>query len=106
MLEGRARLTASFLRFARDRHRTAPGREPRLSMTIGAYARDHRVIAVPAPGDVIDLGTAELQPLADAPRPATVIRRGPLHRGTGSSGHRRCCQAGRIDQPGTGAPAG
>lgn len=66
MMEGRARLTARFLRFARSRQRTAPGREPKLSVAIGAYARDHQVIAVPAPGDVIDLGTPDLQSSADA----------------------------------------
>lgn len=66
MLEGRARLTAPFLRFARSRQRTMPGREPKLSMAIGTYARDHQVIAVPAPGDVIDLGTPDLQSSADA----------------------------------------
>lgn len=68
MLEGRARLTAPFLRFARSRQHAAPGNEPKLSMAIGAYARDHRVIAVPAPGDVIDLGTPEPQFQADTPR--------------------------------------
>lgn len=61
MLEGRARLTASFLRFVRSRQHIAPGSEPKLSMAIGAYARDHQVIAVPAPGDVIDLGTPEVK---------------------------------------------
>lgn len=77
MLEGRAWLTASFFRFARSRQRTAPGREPRLSMAIGAYAHDHRVVAVPAPGDVIDLGTPDLQLSADAPPAESASRHIP-----------------------------
>lgn len=68
MLEGRARLTAQFLRFARSRQHIAPDSEPKLSMAIGAYARGHRVIAVPVPGDVIDLGTPEFQFPADTSR--------------------------------------
>lgn len=59
MLEGRAQLTGSFLRFARSRQRTGLSGEPKLSESIGAYARDHCVMAVPASGDVIDLGTPE-----------------------------------------------
>lgn len=56
MLEGRARLTAPFLRFARSRQHAAPGSEPKLALALGAYARDHRVVAVPADAEVIDLG--------------------------------------------------
>lgn len=72
MLEGRARLTAPFLRFARSRQLAAPGSEPKLSLAIGAYARDHRVTAVPALGDVIDLGAPELQFPADTERAAVA----------------------------------
>ena len=56
MLEGRARLTATFLAFARARQHARHGSEPRLALAIGAYAREHRVVAVPAAGDIIDLG--------------------------------------------------
>jgi UTP-glucose-1-phosphate uridylyltransferase len=56
MLEGRARLTAPFVRFARSRQHAAPGSEPKLALALGKYARDHRVVAVPADGKVIDLG--------------------------------------------------
>jgi UTP-glucose-1-phosphate uridylyltransferase len=55
MLEGRAKLTAEFIQFARG-HQHAPGGEPRLSMAIGAYAREHRVVAIPADMEVVDLG--------------------------------------------------
>lgn len=59
MLEGRARLTTRFLEFARGRQHAAPGAEPRLALAIGAYAREHPVVAVPVGGDVIDLGAPE-----------------------------------------------
>jgi UTP-glucose-1-phosphate uridylyltransferase len=78
MLEGRARLTAPFLRFARSRQHTAPGSEPKLSVAIGAYAREHQVIAVPAPGDVIDLGTPELPSSADTPRDKAASCHAPI----------------------------
>jgi hypothetical protein len=64
MLEGRARLTAPFIRFARCRQHAAPGSEPRLALAFGAYARDHRVVAVPADAEVVDLGV----PAVPAPR--------------------------------------
>jgi len=64
MLEGRARLTAQFIRFARDHQHAAPGGEPKLTLALGAYAREHRVVAVPADAEVIDLGV----PAAPAPR--------------------------------------
>ncbi len=54
------------------RQLAAPGSEPKLSLAIGAYARDHRVTAVPALGDVIDLGTPELQFPADTERAAVA----------------------------------
>ena len=64
MLEGRARLTAPFIRFARDRQHAGPGGEPKLALALGAYAREHRVVAVPADAEVIDLGV----PAVPAPR--------------------------------------
>lgn len=65
MLEGRARLTAAFLAFARARQDAGAGSEPRLALAISDWARDHPVWAVPGDGEVIDLGAP--QPL---PRPA------------------------------------
>lgn len=58
MLEGRARLTASFIQFARARQQAAqpPGGEPKLALAIGAYAREHPVLAVPTDSGIIDLG--------------------------------------------------
>jgi hypothetical protein len=58
MLEGRARLTASFIEFARARQQAAhsPGTEPKLALAIGAYARDHPVLAVLTDSEIIDLG--------------------------------------------------
>jgi hypothetical protein len=66
MLEGRAWLTTRFLDFARDRQHAASGGEPRLALTIGAYAREHPVVAVSGGDDVIDLG---------APKSAVPARR-------------------------------
>ena len=62
MLEGRARLTGRFLEFARTLQLSAPGTEPKLALAIGAYAREHPVMAVPATGEVIDLGTPQAPP--------------------------------------------
>ena len=59
MLEGRALLTGRFLEFARSRQHAIPGAEPKLALAIGAYAREHPVVAVPARGGVIDLGAPE-----------------------------------------------
>jgi UTP-glucose-1-phosphate uridylyltransferase len=59
MLEGRAHLTRQFLDFARSRQHTVSGTEPKLALAIGAYAREHPVMAVPANGDTIDLGAPE-----------------------------------------------
>ena len=58
MLEARARLTATFLDSARRQH-AGHGAEPKLSLAVGAYAREHRIVAVPVAGDVIDLGARE-----------------------------------------------
>jgi hypothetical protein len=43
MLEGRARLTVSFIEFASARQRSShpPDSEPKLALAIGAYAREH-----------------------------------------------------------------
>jgi UTP-glucose-1-phosphate uridylyltransferase len=75
MLEGRVRTTSAFLDFARTRQHASPGTEPRIALAIGAYAREHRVVAVPVPGDVIDLGAAEVTvPAIDG---GTMLLAGP-----------------------------
>jgi UTP-glucose-1-phosphate uridylyltransferase len=66
MLEGRAHLTSQFLDFARSRQHTIPGTEPKLALAIGAYVREHPVMAVPANGDTIDLGAPEPPPAEPA----------------------------------------
>jgi len=58
LLEGRARLTSSFVDFART-HPRAPGAEAKLALTLAAYARTHTVHVLPVAADVIDLGTSE-----------------------------------------------
>jgi UTP-glucose-1-phosphate uridylyltransferase len=55
LLEGRARLTAAFVDFART-HTPPPGTEPKLALAIAAYAASHPVRVVETSGDVIDLG--------------------------------------------------
>jgi UTP-glucose-1-phosphate uridylyltransferase len=55
LLEGRARVTADFVRFARAFPIT-PGVEPKLAVTIGAYAATHPVVAIETDCEVIDLG--------------------------------------------------
>jgi UTP-glucose-1-phosphate uridylyltransferase len=77
MLEGRARLTARFIQFARGRQQAGPGTEPKLALAIGLYAREHPVVAVPAGGGVIDLGTPGLPAPGDVLRPASA-RRSPV----------------------------
>ena len=71
MLEGRTRLTARFLEFARSRRHGGPGSEPKLALAIGDYAREHPVWAVPRDGEVTDLGAPEVllrqAPMAPAP---------------------------------------
>jgi UTP-glucose-1-phosphate uridylyltransferase len=69
MLEGRARLTGAFTEFARARQGAGPGREPKLALAIGAYAREHLVYAAPCEGEIIDLGTPQAPP-RQAPAPA------------------------------------
>ncbi len=78
MLEGRARLTRSFIEFARSHVRAArrPGPEPKLAHAIAAYAHDHTVIAVPINSTIIDLGA----PADFETRPGT---RRPLANGAG-----------------------
>jgi hypothetical protein len=48
-----------------------PGREPKLALAIGDYAREHPVWAVPRDGEVTDLGAPEVllrqAPMAPAP---------------------------------------
>lgn len=57
LLEGRARLTADFVRFARD-YRAPHRMEPKLALALGAYARDHPVSIVTTTSQVIDLGSS------------------------------------------------
>ena len=57
VLEGRARLTAGFICFAR-RYQAPAGTEPKLALAIAAYARTHPVIVTTTTSQVIDLGTS------------------------------------------------
>jgi UTP-glucose-1-phosphate uridylyltransferase len=57
MLEGRMRLNGHFIAFART-HSTPPGGEPKLALTLAAYAQNHSVNVVPLCGDVVDLGAS------------------------------------------------
>jgi UTP-glucose-1-phosphate uridylyltransferase len=70
MLEGRARLTGTFIEFARARQDAGHGREPKLALAISAYAREHPVYAVPCESEVIDLGAPQAPP-RQAPAPAS-----------------------------------
>jgi hypothetical protein len=56
LLGGRARVTTDFIRFARTFPNT-PGVEPKLALTIGAYASTHPVVAIETTCEAIDLGT-------------------------------------------------
>jgi len=56
LLEGRARLTAGFIRFARG-YQPSAGTEPKLALAIAAYARTHPVAVTTTSSKVIDLGT-------------------------------------------------
>ena len=69
MLEGRARLTGTFIEFARAREDADPRNEPKLAFAISAYAREHSVFAVPCEGEIIDLGASQALP-RQAPAPA------------------------------------
>jgi hypothetical protein len=72
MLEGRARLTPGFIAFARARQHTAPGTEPRLALALGAYAREHPVVAIHASSEAIDLGVPENPAHSAMPRDASI----------------------------------
>ncbi len=67
LLEGRARLTAGFIRFAPG-YQTPAGTEPKLALAIAAYARTHPVVVTTTSSHVIDLGMTNPQ----APAPATA----------------------------------
>jgi hypothetical protein len=56
LLEGRARLTVGFIRFARS-YQPPPGTEPKLALALAAYARTHPVVVAPTTSQAIDLGT-------------------------------------------------
>jgi UTP-glucose-1-phosphate uridylyltransferase len=56
LLEGRARLTSGFIRFARG-YQAPAGTEPKLALAIAAYARAHPVAVTTTSSQVIDLGT-------------------------------------------------
>jgi hypothetical protein len=55
MPEGRPADRAVY-RFARDHQHAAPSSEPKVALALSAYALEHRVVAVPADAEVIDLG--------------------------------------------------
>ena len=57
LLEGRARLTAGFVSFARG-YRAPPGTEPRLALALEAYARHCPVSVSTTTTQVIDLGAS------------------------------------------------
>jgi UTP-glucose-1-phosphate uridylyltransferase len=57
LLEGRARLTADFVRFARA-YQPPDGTEPKLALALAAYARMHPVAIITTTSQVIDLGAA------------------------------------------------
>jgi UTP-glucose-1-phosphate uridylyltransferase len=57
LLEGRARLTAQFVSFARS-YRAPPGTEPKLALALAAYARHCPVSVITTTSQVIDLGTS------------------------------------------------
>jgi UTP-glucose-1-phosphate uridylyltransferase len=84
VLEGRARVTADFIRFARA-FPIAPGVEPKLALTIGAYAAAHPVVAVETSCEVIDLGApvcrcerSELRVPKPSARPGVTISDDPF----------------------------
>jgi UTP-glucose-1-phosphate uridylyltransferase len=55
LLEGRARLTAGFIRFARS-YQPPAGTEPKLALALAAYARTDPVVVATTTSHVIDLG--------------------------------------------------
>jgi len=60
LLEGRMRLTADFIDFARKQGPSASA-EPKLALTLAAYAGSNAVHIVEASEDTIDLGTLPQQ---------------------------------------------
>jgi hypothetical protein len=70
-LEGRARLTAAFIDFARART-PSPDTEPKLALAIAAYAAAHPIRVVETSGDIIDLGTVAASHPANAAAMTTV----------------------------------
>jgi UTP-glucose-1-phosphate uridylyltransferase len=83
LLEGRARVTADFIRFART-FPIAPDVEPKLALAIGAYAAAHPVVTVETCCEVIDLGApvcwCERSRLRVANPPPARARRSPTSR--------------------------
>ena len=80
LLDGRARLTAAFVQFARIY--SPPARtEPKLALTIAAYATSHPVHIIETSGDVTDLGTLAASHPGCAPSP--YDRRAASPAGTG-----------------------
>jgi UTP-glucose-1-phosphate uridylyltransferase len=88
MLEGRARITPGFIRFARS-YQAPAGTEPKLALAIAAYARTRTVIVTPTTSEVIDLGTRSpakgnpdgqypAPPAPDGNRETTAPREAPL----------------------------
>ncbi len=65
LLEGRARLTAGFIRFAPG-YQAPAGTEPKLALAIAAYARTHPVVVTTTSSQVIDLGMTNPQAAAPA----------------------------------------
>jgi NDP-sugar pyrophosphorylase family protein len=57
LLEGRARLTAEFVSFARS-YRAPHRTEPRLALALAAYARNHPATVITTTSQVIDLGSS------------------------------------------------
>jgi UTP-glucose-1-phosphate uridylyltransferase len=86
MLEGRARLTASFIEFASARRWSShpPDSEPKLALAIGAYAREHPVLAVPTDCGIIDLGSPDIPSRARGPKAAPPYTYGDAQGGTAS----------------------
>lgn len=71
LLEGRARLTAGFIRFASG-YQSPAGTEPKLALAIAAYARTHPVVVTTTSSHVIDLGMTNPHP--DAPATARSLQ--------------------------------
>lgn len=74
LLEGRTRLTASFIGFA-HRYQAPAGTEPKLALTLAAYARTHPVFVTETSAQVIDLGTRPSADRRPAPYSSGTARR-------------------------------